>query len=340
MCTGPRGQVPRERVLSHLGTCPLGPSGTGCGFLLESWRMRVVITGGSGLIGRALAAELVGAGHEVGVTSRSPASVGELPAGVEVAEWDTTSASRLAALIDGVDAVVHLTGEGIADGRWTEERKRRIRDSRVRSTSAVAEAMAACASRPGVLLQGSAIGFYGARGDEELTEESGPGEGFLADVCVAWEEAGAGVEDLGVRRVLLRTSLVLSTDGGALPKMALPFKLFAGGPVGGGSQWVPWIHEADEIGAIRFLLEEPSASGPFNLTAPEPLRNRDFSRALGGALRRPSLVPVPGPALKLLYGEMAGLLLGSQRVLPPRLVEAGYVFRHPTAAEALADLLG
>lgn len=301
--------------------------------------MRVVITGGTGLIGRALAAELAGAGHEVVVTSRSPGSVRGLPAGVEPVEWDTASAGRLAALIDGADAVVHLVGEGIADGRWTAERKRRILDSRVRSTAAVVEAMAAVGSRPGVLLQSSAVGYYGARGDEEITEESGPGDGFLADVCVAWEEASAPAGDLGVRRVVLRTGLVLSTDGGALPPMALPFKLFVGGPVASGRQWMPWIHEEDEVGATRFLLEEPSASGPYNLTAPEPARNRDFGRALGRALRRPSLLPVPALALRLLYGEMATLLTGGQRAVPRRLEQAGYTFRHPDLAAALADLL-
>lgn len=301
--------------------------------------MRVVITGGTGLIGRALAAELAGAGHEVVVTSRSPGSVRGLPAGVEPVEWDTASAGRLAALIDGADAVVHLVGEGIADGRWTAERKRRILDSRVRSTAAVVEAMAAVGSRPGVLLQSSAVGYYGARGDEEITEESGPGDGFLADVCVAWEEASAPAGDLGVRRVVLRTGLVLSMDGGALPPMALPFKLFVGGPVASGRQWMPWIHEEDEVGATRFLLEEPSASGPYNLTAPEPARNRDFGRALGRALRRPSLLPVPALALRLLYGEMATLLTGGQRAVPRRLEQAGYTFRHPDLAAALADLL-
>jgi hypothetical protein len=301
--------------------------------------MRVVITGGSGLIGRALAAELAGAGHEVGVTSRSPESVGDLPAGVEAAEWDTVSASQLAALIEGVDAVVHLTGEGIADGRWTGERKRRIRDSRVRSTAAVSEAVAAAGSRPAVLVQASGIDYYGARDDEEVTEATPPGQGFLPEVCMAWEEAGAPAEELGVRRVVARTGVVLSTDGGALPEMALPFKLFAGGPVAGGSQWMSWIHLEDEVGALRFLIEEPTASGPYNLVSPRPVTNRVFSHALGRALHRPSLIPVPGLALRVLYGEMASLLTEGRRALPRRLLEAGYTFRHPEVAEALADLL-
>lgn len=302
--------------------------------------MRVVITGGTGLIGRALAAELVGAGHEVGVTSRHPDGVRDLPAGVELAEWDTASGDRLASLIDGLDAVVHLAGEGLADGRWTEERKRRILESRVRSTAAVAEAFAAAAAPPGVLLQASGVGYYGARGDEEVTEASSSGEGFLAEVCRAWESAGAGVEDLGVRRVIMRTGIVLSTEGGALPKMALPFKLFVGGPVASGRQWMSWIHLEDEVGAIRFLLEEPTAAGPYNLTAPEPARNRDFCAALGKALHRPSLAPVPGLVLRLLFGEMSKLLTHGQRALPQRLLEAGYTFRHPTVRQALDDVVG
>ncbi|MEZ5332664.1 MAG: TIGR01777 family oxidoreductase [Thermoanaerobaculia bacterium] len=302
--------------------------------------MRVVITGGSGLIGRALAAELAGAGHEVGVTSRHPDGVRDLPAGVELAQWDTASAERLASLIDGVDAVVHLVGESLADGRWTEERKRRILESRVRSTTAVAAALAAAGSRPGVLVQASGVGYYGARGEEEITEASSAGEGFLADICRTWEESGAAVEELGVRRVVVRTGIVLSTDGGALPKMALPFKLFAGGPVAGGRQWMSWIHLDDEVGAIRFLLEDPTAADVYNLTAPTPERNRDFSAALGRALHRPSLAPVPGFALRLLYGEMSQLLTHGQRVLPRRLLEAGYTFRHPAVREALEDLLG
>lgn len=302
--------------------------------------MRVVITGGSGLVGRALAAELLGAGHEVRVTSRDPASVTAMPPGVELAQWDTASAERFAELVDGVDAVVHLTGEGISDGRWTEERKRRIRESRVRSTTAAAEAIGAVEARPRILLQASGVDYYGARGDEVLTEESDSGEGFLAELCRDWEAAGAAVAEHGVRHVATRGSLVLAAEGGALPKMALPFRFFVGGPVASGRQWMSWVHLEDEVAAMRFLLEEPSATGAYNLSAPEPVRNRDFSRALGRALHRPSLIPVPAFALKILFGEMAGLLIGGQRVLPARLQEAGYTFRHPRVAEALVDVLG
>jgi len=302
--------------------------------------MRVVITGGTGLIGRALAAELAGRGDSVVVTSRSPERVRGLAAGVEVAAFDGITLEQGVAAFEGADAVVHLIGEGIADGRWTAARKRRIEESRTRSTALLIEALARSEPRPMVLLQGSAVGFYGARGDEELTETSSPGDGFLADVCRAWEEAGAGAEELGVRRVLLRTGVVLAKKGGALPKMVLPFRFFAGGPVGKGKQWVPWIHLADEVGAIRFLLDQESLRGAYNLVAPESVTNRELSSAIGRVLGRPSFMPAPALAMKLVLGEMSELLLDSQRVRASALVAAGYEFRFPTIEPALRDILG
>jgi uncharacterized protein (TIGR01777 family) len=302
--------------------------------------MRVVITGGTGLIGRRLAAALVARGDSVVVTSRGPERVESLPAGVEIAGWDGASAAELAPTIEGADAVVHLVGESIAGGRWTAVRKRRIEQSRTRSTEALVAALGAVERRPGILLQGSAVGYYGARGDEALTEASPPGAGFLADVCRAWEAAGEPAAALGVRRVLLRTGVVLAREGGALPKMALPFRLFAGGPVGDGKQWVPWIHLDDEVGAICFLLDQPTALGPFNLAAPGGVTNRALSRAIGRALHRPSLLPAPAFAMKLALGEMAELLLASQRVEPAALLKAGYSFRQPAIQPALVDLLG
>lgn len=301
--------------------------------------MRVVITGGTGLIGRALADELAARGDEVIITSRNPDRVSELPDGIEVAAWDGETAAQVAPLLAGAAAVVHLIGEGIADGRWTAERKRRIERSRTRSTTALVEALGAADPRPQVLLQGSAVGYYGMRGAETLTETSSAGSGFLAEVCQAWEAAGSGAEALGVRRVLLRTGVVLAQEGGALPKMALPFRFFAGGPVGSGEQWVPWIHLADEVGAMRYLLDTPSAQGRFNLVAPECVTNRELSRTLGRVLGRPSFMPAPAFAMKLALGEMAELLLGSQRVEPAALVEAGYDFRFPNLEPALRDLL-
>jgi hypothetical protein len=300
--------------------------------------MRVVITGGSGLIGRAVAREMGGAGHEVVVLTRDPSKVKELPANTRAVRWDGATGDGWAPLLDGDTAIVHLAGESIAAGRWTESRKRRIRESRVESGRAVLAAIRQAKEKPKTLLQGSAVGIYGPCGDEVVTEAHPPGTDFLADVCVDWEASTAEAETLGARRAVLRTGVVLSGDGGALPKMSLPFRLGAGGPLGGGRQWLPWIHLADEVGAIRFLLEREDARGPFNLTAPQPLTNRDFSRALGKALHRPSLAPAPGFALRLVLGEMAGMLLNGQRAVPQRLLEMGYAFRFPEALQALRNL--
>jgi uncharacterized protein (TIGR01777 family) len=300
--------------------------------------MRIVITGGTGLIGSAVAHEMGGAGHEVVILSRDLSKVKKLPPSTRAVQWDGKTGAGWSSLLDGDTAIVHLAGESIAAGRWTESRKRRIRDSRVESGRAVLEAIRQAKEKPKALLQGSAVGFYGPHGDEVITEGHPPGSDFLADVCVDWEASTAEAEGLGVRRALLRTGIVLSPDGGALPKMSLPFKLGAGGPLGGGRQWLPWIHLADEVGAIRFLLERDDARGPFNLTAPQPLTNRDFGRALGKALHRPSLAPAPGFALRLVLGEMADMLLNGQRAVPQRLLEMGYVFRFPEALQALRNL--
>jgi uncharacterized protein (TIGR01777 family) len=301
--------------------------------------MRILITGGMGLIGRALAGDLGGAGHEVVVLTRDPAKAPPLPPNTRAAQWDGRTPAGWASLLDGDTAIVHLAGESVGAGRWSEARKRRIRESRVESGKAVIAAIRHAAERPRVLLQGSAVGYYGPCGDEAVTESHPPGDDFLARVCVEWEGSTAEAEALGVRRAVLRTGVVLSAAGGALPRMALPFRLMAGGPLGGGRQWLPWIHVADEVGAIRFLLERQDARGPFNLTAPRPLTNRDFSRALGKVLKRPSFAPAPGFALRLLLGEMAEALLTGQRAVPHRLLELGYEFRHPEASGALHDLL-
>jgi uncharacterized protein len=300
--------------------------------------MRVVITGGSGLIGSAVAREMGGAGHEIVILSRDPSKVKTLPPNTRAVRWDGTTGNDWSSLLDGDTAIVHLAGESIAAGRWTESRKRRIRDSRVESGRAVLAAIRQAKDKPKALLQGSAVGFYGPCGDEVVTEGHAPGSDFLAGVCVDWEASTAGAETLGVRRALLRTGIVLSGDGGALPKMSLPFRFGAGGPLGGGRQWVPWIHLADEAGAIRFLLERDDARGPFNLTAPQPLTNRDFSKVLGKALHRPSLAPAPGFALRLVLGEMADMVLQGQRAVPQRLLEMGYDFRFPEALQALRNL--
>lgn len=312
----------------------------GAARILDRMSMRVVVSGGSGMIGGRLVASLAADGHRPVVLSRDPSKVRGLPEGASVEAWDAHSAEPLIPILAGADAVVHLAGAGIADGRWTAARKREIRDSRVESTAAVAAALAATEPRPGVLVQASAVGYYGARGDEVLDEESPPGDDFLARTCVAWEAAGEPAESAGVRRALARTGVVLAREGGALPKMALPFRLFAGGPLGNGRQWLPWIHVADEVAALRFLLEHPTASGAFNLTAPSPLTNRELARVLGRVLRRPSFMPAPAPVLRLVLGEMATLLLDGQRALPRRLLELGFSFRFVEAEAALRDLYG
>ena len=305
--------------------------------------MRVVITGGTGLIGGALARHLGAAGYDAVVLTRNINKVGSLPPGVRAQEWDAQTAKGWSTLLDEETAIVHLAGESIAGGRWTEERKRRIRESRFVSGKAVAEAIRQASQKPRALLQASAVGYYGPCGDEEILEGQPPGRGFLADVSVDWEASTVEVESMGVRRVILRTGVVLARDGGALPKMAMPFRLLAGAPLGSGRQWLPWIHMADEIGAIRFLLEREDAQGPFNLTAPSPVTNRDFGDVLERVLRRPSPLQalglgVPEAVFRVMLGEMADALLHSQRVLPSRLLQLGYLFHFPEVDSALRDL--
>ncbi|HXO20989.1 MAG TPA: TIGR01777 family oxidoreductase [Thermoanaerobaculia bacterium] len=300
--------------------------------------MRVLITGGSGLIGLALARELASAGHEVVILTRDPGRLPPLPANVRGVGWDGVSPAGWGELVSD-SAIVQLAGENIGAGRWTAERKRRIRDSRVLSGEAVTAAIRAADPRPRVLLQGSAVGYYGPCGDEEVGEDHPAGSDFLARVCVDWEASTAAAEGLGVRRVVLRTGVVLAREGGALPKVVLPFRLLAGGPLGSGRQWFPWIHLADEVGAIRFLLEDAEARGPFNLSAPNPVTSRELARELGRVLHRPSFLPTPAFALRLAMGEMADMVLAGQRAVPRQLLARGYPFRHPELGPALRDLL-
>lgn len=301
--------------------------------------MRTIITGGSGLIGRALAAELAAAEHEVIVLSRAPGRVSGLPTGVRAVGWDGRSAEGWQDLADGATAIVNLAGESIAAGRWTAARKQRIADSRHQAGAAVVQAVAGATTSPQVVIQASAVGYYGPRGDETITEETAAGDDFLAQICVPWETSTEEVERLGVRRAIIRTGIVLSRDGGALPQMMLPFRLFAGGPLGSGRQGFPWIHLADEVRAIRWLIDGEDASGPFNLAAPETLTNAEFGRVLGRVMRRPSFMPTPGFALRLVLGELSTLLLDGQRQVPQQLLDRGFTFRFPTAEAALRDLL-
>lgn len=304
----------------------------------EPGSSRVVITGGTGLIGRALAAKLVESGRDVVVVSRSANPEG-VPGGCRVARWDGSSAGALVSELDGAAAIVNLAGESIAGGRWGVERKRRILDSRIAAGGAVIEAIGQAKRRPELLLQASAVGFYGDRGDEELDESSSAGTGFLAETTAAWEKSTAGVEELGARRVLLRTGLVLARDGGALAAMTPPFRLGLGARLGGGRQWMPWIHLEDELAAIVHLLERRDARGPFNLCAPRPATNAEFTRAVAKALHRPAFLAAPAAVLRLVLGEMAILVLGGQRLHPRRLLDSGFAFRFPALGPALANLL-
>jgi hypothetical protein len=302
--------------------------------------MRVLITGATGTIGLALADALTARGEQVVALSRDPERGQRvLGAGVEVHPWaDPEGEPPPAEALAGADAVVNLLGEPVAQ-RWTDSAKQRIRESRVRGTRALVEALDAVPQdgRPGALISQSATGYYGPRGDAPLDEQSSPGNDFLAEVVTAWEREAAAAS-VG-RVVCTRTGVVLAPSGGALAKMLPFFKLGIGGPVAGGRQYVPWIHLDDVVGGLMHCLDHEQASGPVNLTAPEPVTNAALSYALGHALGRPAVLPVPGMAVKLLYGEMAEVVTTGQRAIPARLRELGYTFRHPEIELALKDVL-
>lgn len=298
---------------------------------------RVIITGGSGFIGAPLARQLA-AKYDVVVLSRNPARVSDLGPGVQVVAWDGRSAQGWGQLADGAWAIINLAGENLSAGRWTAARKAAIIESRQQAAQAVIEAISQAAVKPKVLVQASAVGYYGPHGDEKINENEKPGSTFDATTCVAWEKATDAVEALGVRRVIIRTGVVIEKGGGALARMALPFKLFIGGPVGSGKQYFPWIHLTDEINAIQFLLENTQQKGVFNLSAPNPVTMKEFAGALGKAMGRPSFMPVPGFALQILFGEMASILLNGQRVMPNRLLLQGFKFKYATVDAALAAI--
>ncbi|MDQ3946397.1 MAG: TIGR01777 family oxidoreductase [Actinomycetota bacterium] len=300
--------------------------------------MDVAVTGSSGLIGSALRPALEAAGHRVLRLVR-PGS--RSSAGSDAVAWDPQAGTIDAGGLEGVGAVVNLAGEGIGDRRWNDAQKARIRDSRVKGTTLLAETLAGLSDPPGVLVSGSAIGIYGDRGDEILTEDSPPGSAFLAEVCQAWEAATAPAEAAGIRVVHLRTGIVLSAAGGVLKKMIAPFKLGLGGRMGSGRQWMSWIVIDDEVGAIVHVLGDGGPTGPVNVTAPHPVTNAELTKALGDVFHRPTLMPLPGAALKLALGaQMAEeLLLGGQRVLPTRLEGSGYTFGAPELRQALTQLL-
>lgn len=294
---------------------------------------RIVIAGSSGFVGSPLLPELETRGFQVVPLART-----EQPRAGRVS-WDPAAGRLDPSALEGARAVVNLSGAGIAERRWTDSYKQTLRKSRLDSTTTLVEAMAQCEAPPSVLVNASAIGFYGDRGDEVLDEASPRGAGFLADLAADWEEAALAAQSLGVRTVLLRFGVILGAGGGALQRMLLPFKLGLGGRLGSGRQWWSWVSLDDVVGAAVFAVETDSLQGPVNVTAPEPIRNQDFTRVLARHLHRPALFPAPAPALRALLGPMADeLLLSSTRALPKALQQAGFAFRHSDLAEALSIL--
>jgi uncharacterized protein (TIGR01777 family) len=299
--------------------------------------MNIVVAGGTGFVGRALITALTARGDSVFVLTRG-AGRSDTSVQVRTLTWDGKSTGDWAKSLDGVDAVVNLSGESIAGGRWTAARKLQLIRSRVDSTRALAAAISQAAKRPKVFLSCSAVGYYGLAPEGEVVESSPQGRDFLASLCGQWEREALAVEPLGVRVMLARLGIVLGADGGALPKMALPFKLFGGGPLGSGTQSVPWIHLDDVVGGMLFLMGHDKTTGPVNFAAPQSVDNRAFSAALGRALGRPSWAPAPAFMLKLVLGEMSDMLLGGQRAKPKKLLEAGYAFKYAGADSALAAI--
>ncbi|WP_409276751.1 TIGR01777 family oxidoreductase [Pseudomonas defluvii] len=296
--------------------------------------MHILLTGGTGLIGQRLCQYWLAKGHQLTVWSRRPDQVGRL-CGAGVRGID-----RLEAFGDQtLDAVVNLAGAPIADRPWSSARRALLWGSRITLTEQLLAWLEQRQQRPSVLISGSAVGWYGDGGERELTEASRPvKEDFASQLCIAWEETAQQAEALGIRVVLVRTGLVLASEGGFLSRLRLPFKLGLGGPIGDGRQWMPWIHINDEIALIDFLLQHNDASGPYNACAPEPVRNREFAKRLGRALHRPALLPLPAPLLRLGLGELSTLLLGGQRVRPVRLLAAGFTFQFNDVQSALDEL--
>ena len=302
--------------------------------------MKVIVTGSTGLVGGALIRSLLADGHEVTRLVRGGAQGFRAP-GTAAVHWDPERGEIDAASLEGHDGAVHLAGEPIAEGRWDDEKKRRILESRVKGTRLLAEALAGLSAKPRALVSASATGFYGDRGDEVLREESASGDDFLSEVCRAWEKASLPASEAGVRVVHLRIGVVLSAEGGAFPKMLTPFKLGVGGKIGGGGQYMSWITLEDLLGVIRRAVEDESLRGPVNAVAPQQVTNAEFTKALGRALGRPTFFAVPAFAARLAFGETAdALLLASARVEPARLKEAGFQFKHPEIEGALRSALG
>jgi uncharacterized protein len=301
--------------------------------------MNVTLTGATGLIGAAIVRALQGRGDAVTVLSRDPERARATLGDVDAHAWKPLDGPAPAEALSGRDGVVHLAGESVAQ-RWTDGSRRAIHDSREIGTRNLVAGLSGAEARPRVLVSASGVNYYGPRGDEPITEDTPPGDDFLAHVCIAWEREAVAARELGLRVALLRTAVVLDKDGGALSKMLPFFRLGIGGPVAGGRQYLPWIHADDVVGLYLAALDGASWDGPINACAPEPATNSDFSRALGRALRRPAFAPVPGFAVRLLYGDMAEIVTTGQRAVPMRALEHGYPFQHTDLERALRDAVG
>ncbi len=304
--------------------------------------MNVAVAGATGLIGQALCRALAEQGYSVTALVRNSARAARvLPSvGVTLVEWDPWTAGPWEAVVGQADAVVNLSGEPIAGHRWSPDYKQRVRSSRLDSTRAIVRARSDSGAAGGVLINASAVGYYGDRGDTVLTEDEPPGQDFLGQLCAHWEREAVACRSMGTRVVLLRTGMVLSRDGGALEKLSRPFRWFVGGPLGRGRQWVPWIHIADVVGMALWAIETPEVAGPVNVCSPNPVRMRDFATALGIVLKRPALFTVPAVVLRLIVGEMADMLLSSQRVIPKAALDGGYEWRYRLLEPALHSTIG
>jgi len=300
--------------------------------------MKILILGGTGMIGSALAREALVHGHEVNILTRNPTGRKQAP-GITFLAWDGRSPESWVEALEQCDALVNLVGENIGASRWTLERKQAIRESRLLTGRTVVSAFQIASHRPKTVVQASAVGYYGPCGDEIKDESSPAGGDFLGRLCVDWENSTRDVESLGVRRVVIRTGLVLDRKGGAMDQLLLQNRLFAGGPLGNGKQWWPWIHLKDEVKAILFLLENERTEGAFNLTAPNPVPMKEFGKILSRVIRRPYWLPVPAFALQLVLGEMSKIVLEGQRAVPQKLLESGFSFAYPDLEPALRDIL-
>lgn len=300
-------------------------------------RPKIVIGGGTGFLGSPLVDRLSAEGCEVALLSRNPRQ--ENRRGVRVVIWDPRMTGGWSREVDGARAVINLAGEPMDARRWTARQKNRIVQSRVDATRAFVDAIRAAEKKPTVLINASGVGYYGDVPEGEVVEEQKAGEGFVAQTCARWEEEARKGEAPGVRVAMMRMGVVLGEDGGALAKMLLPFRLFVGGPLGNGAQWFPWVHREDAIGAMMHILHTPELSGPVNVVAPEPVTMRQFCLALGNVMHRPSWLRVPAPALRLILGEMAEMVLAGQKVLPRRLLARGYKFRYSNVLEALEAVI-